>query len=45
MCRVNLILDILTQKESQKPNDMIEQGLSNRPEPQTLNLICMSHVF
>ena len=39
MCRVNLIFDILAEKESQKPNDMIERGLPNRTEPQALNLI------
>ena len=45
MCRVNLIFDILAEKESQKPNDMIERGLPNRTEPQALNLIWMSHMF
>ena len=39
MYRVDLILDILTEKESQKPNNMIEWDLSNRIESQTLNFI------
>ena len=39
MCRVNLILDILAEKGSQKSNDMIERGLPNRIESQALNLI------
>ena len=39
MYKVNLIFDISAEKGLQKLNDMIDRGLSNRIEPQALNLI------